>query len=134
MARPRSRYPTELELEILKVLWRQGPLNGRQVRDALAAGQGHRVRDLAHTSVLTILNIMVRKGYLRRIKQGRSHVYRPTPTEEHISNSMLSDLVTRVFDGSAHNVVSNLIKSHDIDEAELERIRRTIESQMRKSR
>ena len=56
MARPASKGPTELELEILKILWQRGPLPVRDVRDALVG-----FRDLARTSVITIMNIMVRK-------------------------------------------------------------------------
>ena len=63
MARPTSKHPTELELEILKVLWRASPLTGRQVRDALVG-----FRDLAYTSVMTIMGIMEDKGYVRRKK------------------------------------------------------------------
>ena len=57
MARPRSRFPTELELDILKTLWRSGPATVRQVREALEPQ-----RSLAHTSVMTVMNIMVDKG------------------------------------------------------------------------
>ena len=66
MARPASRHPTELELEILKVLWREGPLSGRQVRDALVP-----FRDLAYTSVMTVMNIMAgRPGALTPTTRG----------------------------------------------------------------
>ena len=132
MARPASKYPTELELQILKIVWRQGPLDGRKVRDALAAGQGHTARDLAHTSVLTILNIMVRKKYLRRTKQGRTHVYYPRVSEESVSRGMLRDLVARVFDGSASAVVLNLLDNADIDEREISRLRQIVDGKARK--
>ncbi len=75
MPRPALKHPTELELAILKVLWRDGPLTVRQVRDALAVLPAGARRDLAHTSVLTMMTIMVRKRYLRRRRDGHSHVY-----------------------------------------------------------
>jgi predicted transcriptional regulator len=67
MARSGSKHPTELELQILKVHWRTSPLPVRDVRARLETDAG---RVLSHSSVITILNIMVRKGYLRRKKEG----------------------------------------------------------------
>jgi len=121
MPRPSSRHPTELELEILKVLWRDGPAPVRHVRDALSA-----FRDLAYTSVTTIMNIMVRKGYLRRTKEGGRYVYSARVTERSTSRKMLSDLVDRVFDGSAVAVMLNLLETADVDEAELKQLREII--------
>ena len=63
MARPGSEHPTELELEILKVLWSESPLPVREVRQPLQSTSG---RVLAHSSVITMLNIMFRKGFVRR--------------------------------------------------------------------
>ena len=72
MARQVSKHPTELELEILKVLWRNGPLTGRDVRDCLAI----ETRDLAYTSVMTVMGIMEDKGYLKRKKSGKTFMRR----------------------------------------------------------
>jgi len=72
MSRPVSPQPTELELMILKVLWRRSPQAVSEVREALAAED----RPLAHTSVITTLNTMVRKKYLTRVKEGKAFVAR----------------------------------------------------------
>ena len=128
MPRRPSRHPTELELEILKILWRQGSLPVRDVRVALAAGAG---RDLAHTSVVTMLNIMVRKGYLRRTKQGNAYVFHPRVTEKDVTQGMLRDMVDRVFDGSAAGVMVGLLESVEIDDAELARLRKLIDRKAR---
>jgi predicted transcriptional regulator len=85
-----------LELEILKTVWRDGPSSGRQICDALADS-----RPLAHTSVLTVMNIMVKKGYLRRTKPGGTYLYEATISEQATVRRMLGDLVDRAFDGSA---------------------------------
>ena len=128
MARPSSRHPTELELEILKILWQAGPLPVRRVRDALAPA-----RDLAYTSVMTIMNIMVDKGYLARRKQGASYVYRARIREKATTGRMLRDLVTRVFDGSASAVMVNLLESADLDEAEVKRLRELLNRKSQES-
>ncbi len=122
MARPRSRHPTELELEILKILWHHGPLPGRRVRDALAE-----YRNLAYTSVMTIMKIMTEKRYLRRKKVGGSFVYYPHVARKTITRRMLGDMVNRVFDGSAAAVMLNLLETTDVDRRELEHLRQIIE-------
>lgn len=118
MARPSSKHPTELELEILKILWRQGETPVSGVRQALAP-----FRDLAITSVTTIMNIMVRKGYLARRKCPGSYVYRPRVGERATAGGMLKDLMERAFDGSAEAVVAHLLETGDLDERELHRVR-----------
>ena len=89
MARRSSEFPTELELQILKVLWGRGPLPVRDVRQGLAAAG----RDLAHTSVITTLNVMVQKKYLKRRMQGKACVFTPRVTREEVSRTMLGDVV-----------------------------------------
>jgi len=121
MARRASKHPTELELEILKILWRDGPGSVRQVRDALAG-----LRDLAYTSVMTIMTIMTDKGYLQRSKSRGVYVYRPCVTQRATTRDMLRDLMNRAFDGSAASVMLNLLETADIDAEELKQLRELI--------
>ncbi len=121
MARPRSKHPTELELLILKVLWRLGPLPVRDVREALVPE-----RDLAYTTVITMMNIMTNKGYLRRKKRGASFVYTPKITENRTAGKMLKDIVDRVFNGSAAAVMVNLLETSELNEAELVKLRKIL--------
>ncbi len=121
MARRSSKHPTELELEILKVLWQEGESTVREVRMALAD-----FRDLAHTSVMTMMTIMTEKGYLRRVKKGNKYLYKPRVTEEGTSLGMLEDIVERVFRGSTMAAVVNLLEAGDVDKAELAELRRLI--------
>lgn len=118
MARPLSRHPTELELQILKILWRRAPLTVRQVRQELAA-----TRELAHTSVITMLTIMVDKGYVERAKAPGGHLYRPRIAEGVTAGGMLRDIVDRAYDGSAEAAMLNLLEMADLDQAEIQRIR-----------
>ncbi len=122
MARPASKHPTELELEILKILWRLGPSSVRQVRDALAD-----FRDLAYTSVMTIMTIMTKKGYVRRTRTDGGYVYRPRIREQSTTRRMLRDLVDRAFDGSAAALMLNLLESGKVDPGELKRLREVID-------
>jgi predicted transcriptional regulator len=124
MARPASRHPTELELEILKILWERGPLPTRAIRDALA--EAHPARDLAHTSVITILNIMVNKRYLRRTKSRGAYTFHPRVMRGDVTGGMLDDLVDRVFDGSAASLMLSLLERTDLEEDEILRLRQMI--------
>lgn len=126
MSRPVSKHPTELELEILKVLWRIGPATVRQVQSELAAE-----RELAYTSVMTMMTIMARKGYAKRTKEGRSFVYRAAYQETRATKSMLQDLIDRLFGGSTTAVMQHLLEASELDEDELKQIRSLINRKVR---
>jgi BlaI family penicillinase repressor len=123
MARPGSEHPTELELEILKVLWEESPLPVRDVRERL---ESQADRQLTHSSVITMLNIMVRKGFLRRQKDGKAFLFAPRLPKESITGGIVGDLLAKVFDGSPQALVSNLLETADLDSDELAEIRRLI--------
>ncbi len=123
MARPGSEHPTELELEILKVLWDESPLPVREVRERLEKQAG---RTLTHSSVITMLNIMVRKGYLRRKKDGKAFLFSPKVEKDGVTGRMVGDLLSRAFDGSPADMVLNLIETADLDAEELGELRRLI--------
>jgi BlaI family transcriptional regulator, penicillinase repressor len=120
--RPESEHPTELELDLLKVLWSEAPLPVRTVRERLAAAG----RPLAHSSVITMLNIMHRKGFLRRKKEGKSFLFAPKVERDQVTADMTRDLMTRAFDGSAKALVLNLLNSAELDADELAEVRRLI--------
>ena len=123
MPRSESEHPTELELEILKVLWDESPLPVREVRARLEEDAD---RPLAHSSVITMLNIMHRKGFLRRRKQGKAFLFSPKMAKDDVTGRMMGDLVARAFDGSPTAMVLNLLETADLDADELAEIRRLI--------
>jgi BlaI family transcriptional regulator, penicillinase repressor len=127
MARPKSEHPTELELEILKILWQRSPLAVREVRDALAEAG----RDLAHTTVITTLNVMTRKRYLRRSMEGNACLFEPRIGRQQALRGMLGDVVNRVFDGSAKAVVLSLFDCAELDSTDLEELRRLIDQKVK---
>ena len=128
MARPASRkYPTELELQILKVLWQQSPLLARDVQAALASDG----RDLAKTSIITTLNTMVTKQYLTRSLQGNMYLFTPRITESEVGDRVLGDVVDRVFDGSTSAMLLKLFDVKDVDADELKELRRIIDRKLK---
>ena len=132
MARPSSEYPTELELQILKVLWDAQPMTVREVRDALEQSG----RDLAHTTVITILSTMVEKGQIEKLEplQGKAFRFSPLIGRDDVSKGMLGDLVERVFYGSAEAVMLILFDVKELNEDELDSLRKLINKKMRESK
>lgn len=127
MARPASKYPTELELQFLKVLWRRSPLLARDVQTALACGG----RVLAKTTVITTLNTMVDKKYLTRKKQANAYLFAPRITEGEVAGRVLANVVDRVFDGSTSAVLLKLFDVKNIDSDELKELRRIINRKLK---
>jgi BlaI family transcriptional regulator, penicillinase repressor len=127
MARPASKYPTELELLILKVLWRGAPVLAREVQDALAA-EG---RELAKTSIITTLNTMVAKRYLSRTKMGNTYLFAPKISESEVGDRVMGDVVDRVFDGSTSAVLLKLFDVKEVDADELKELRKIIDRKLK---
>lgn len=123
MPKKRSRYPTELELEILKVLWKSAPMTVREVRESMG-GKG---RELAHTSLITTLNVMFDKGQVSRTEAGRGYAFSPLVSHEAVSRGMVGDLVQRVFDGSSSALILSLLENESPDPAEHEALREAID-------
>src|SRR6187455_3023306 len=118
MTRPPAEQPTELELQFLKILWEKSPQPVREIRDELA-----RVgRDIAHTSVITTLNTMVKKRFLRRQKEGKGFLFSPRVSRDDVSRKMLGDVMNRVFDGSATALMAGLFEQSDLDSGELKEL------------
>jgi len=125
MARRRSRHPTELELEILKVLWNRSPRTVREVREAMAAAG----RELAHTSLITTLNVMYDKGFVTRTSadEGRGYAFSPKVSRMDVSQGMVGDLVELVFDGSTSAFLLSLLENEQLDGADHAGLRKAIE-------
>ena len=118
-----SRQPetlTKLELQIMQVIWRLGPAN-------VSAVQAELPQPLAYTTVQTMLNILHRKGKLRRKLSGRAYLYSATVTESKATGNAVRDLVDRVFGGSTEALVMSLIKNRQIDAKKIAELTRRLE-------
>ena len=103
---------TRLELKIMQVVWKHG-------RATVAAVQEKLSPPLAYTTVQTMLNILERKGKLKRELQGRAFVYSAAVTEARASGQSVRDLIDRMFGGSSEQLVMSLLKNRQIDAAQL---------------
>jgi BlaI family penicillinase repressor len=125
MPRKRSKHPTALELEILKVLWEASPRTVREVREAMSAAK----RDLAHTSLITTLNVMFDKGFVKRTaaEEGRGYAFSPKVSRADVSQNMVGDLVERVFEGSTPALLLSLLENEQLNGADHAELRQAIE-------
>ena len=117
--KPRPRKPTDAELAILRVLWTRGPSTVREV----AVDMG---REEAYTTVLKLLQIMTEKRLVRRNETARTHVYEAVGTKEQMRKRLVSDLVERVFDGSAAKLVLHALAATKASPEELAEIRKLL--------
>jgi predicted transcriptional regulator len=106
MARPRARELTERELEVMHVFWRRGESTVAEARDDLA----ERGRDLAYTTVATLVRILTEKGFLTQTNDERPFRFRPVRSFDEVSGSLLGDLVERVFGGSREKLLVRLME------------------------
>ena len=111
---------SKLELQIMQVIWRLGAGNVSAVQEGLE-------QQLAYTTVQTMLNILQKKGKLKRRLRGRSYEYSATVTEAKASGHALRDLVDRMFGGSSEELVMSLIKSKQIDAEQIARLSRMLD-------
>jgi BlaI family transcriptional regulator, penicillinase repressor len=129
MATPATRKPTSSELEILHVLWERGPSTVREVHEALNAK-----RPIGYTSVLKLMQIMTAKGTVRRNVQQRAHVYEAVQAEEKTKQQLARDVLQRVFDGSASELMMHALAGRKASQEEIEEMRRLLNEHERKIR
>jgi BlaI family transcriptional regulator, penicillinase repressor len=118
----KSATLTEAELRLMDVLWLQGPSTVQQVLDRLP-----KKSQLAYNSVLTTIRILEKKGYLRHIKDGRAHVYRPLVERAEASRSEIRHLAHRFFENSHEMLVLNILQDRGVDADELNHLRQLLD-------
>ncbi len=122
MARREKNPLTRLELALMQVIWKQGSGSVTDVQEGLE-------HKLAYTTVQTMLNILCRKGKLKRKLNGRAFVYSAAVTQDKALRHAVHDLVDRMFGGSSEELVMSLIKSRDIDAKRIAELSRKLEAE-----
>jgi BlaI family transcriptional regulator, penicillinase repressor len=113
-----SEVLTEAELRVMKVLWERGSGTVQQVLDSMGEKPA-----LAYNSVLTVIRILERKGYLKHIKDGRAHVYAPVVRQQEATRSEIRRLASRFFGDSHEDLVLNILEDRGVEREELTRLR-----------
>jgi BlaI family transcriptional regulator, penicillinase repressor len=120
--RPRHTTLTPQELEIMKLVWQLERASVREVYEALLEH-----RKIAYTTVMTMMKILETKGYLKKRRQERAFIYRPTRPKSKVIGGMIREFIDRVFNGSAEPLLVHLVKARHIREKDLRTIARMIE-------
>lgn len=119
---------TEQELKIMKVIWGREQATVRQVYEAL---REH--RPIAYTTVMTMMNILTKKGHLQKRAEGRAFLYQPTRPRQQVISNLVNEFLDRVFNGSARPLLLSLIKDRKVSEQDLAEITRLIEEEETKN-
>ena len=122
MPRSSSSQPTEVELQILKVLWERGPSTVREVHLVLAE-----TRDTGYSTTLKMMQVMLDKGLLKRDDSTRPQLYRAAKSQSKTQVQMLDNLTQRAFQGSARRLVMSMVSAGRLSSDELAEILRLIE-------
>ena len=121
--------PTASELEILRILWARGPSTVREVHDAL-----NEKKSAGYTSVLKFLQIMTAKGTVRRNETQRAHVYEACLPAEQTKRQLAGDMLQRVFEGSASQLMMHALAGRKASREEIEELRRLLDEHERTRR
>ena len=106
----------------MKVVWRQKDVSVREVYETLRER-----RSVAYTTVMTMMNTLETKGYLKKALDGRAYRYRAAIRERRVVTAMVREFVERVFDGSSGPLLAHLVTSTELSESEREELRRLID-------
>jgi predicted transcriptional regulator len=122
MARPKTVGPTKRELEILQILWQRGKSTVRDVHEEL-----NKTTSVGYTSVQKIMQIMFDKSLVTRDESTQTHIYEAANNAEETQDEVVTDLLDRVFGGSAMNLVSRALSARPVSKKELGKIKKLLE-------
>lgn len=125
----RKQKPTASELEILRVLWERGPSTVREVYEAVSPN-----KPIGYTTILKLLQIMTVKGTVRRNEDQRAHVYEACEPAEKTKRKLAADVLQRVFDGSASQLMLHALAGRRSSKQEIEELRQLLDDYERKLR
>ncbi len=116
--------PTNSELEILQIIWRQGAVTVREVNEELSREKG---MDIGYTTTLKLMQIMHEKGLLERETSSRTHVYKALASQVKTSQSLLDSLIDNVFNGSAAQLVMQALSNKKSSKKEIDMIKKYLD-------
>ncbi len=120
---------SELQLAVMRVLWQRKKAAVAEVQEALEPE-----RDLALTTVATVLTRLEKAGLVAHRASGRHYLYRPLVSEEEVRRSMVSVLAERLFEGDVAALVSHLVNAREIKPGDLARVKQLIEAKEREGK
>ena len=122
MARPKASQPTEVELQILRILWELGPSPVREIHKRLEAEKGTN-----YSTTVKMLSVMLQKGLVKRDERAQPHIYRAALSRERAGKRMLGELIDKVYEGSAMSLVLQALSASQPTQEELDEVRRLLD-------
>jgi len=122
MGKPSLTPPTEVELQMLRVLWQLGPSPVREIHARLHADKGTN-----YSTTVKMLSVMLEKGLVKRDENASPHVYRPAMSREAAGKRMVRDLIDKVYDGAAMSLVQHALTAAKASREELDEVRRLLD-------
>ena len=123
-----SSQPTAVELEILRILWELGPSPVRAIHARLAEAKGTN-----YSTSVKMLSVMLTKGLVKRDEEATPHIYRATLTRDRAAKKFLSELIEKVYDGSAMSLVLQALAGGTASQAEIDEARKLLDEMEAKS-
>lgn len=124
MARSMSTQPTEVELQILRLLWQSGGSTAREIHNGLAEVEE---KDTTYSTTVKMLSVMLEKGLAKRDENASPQIYRAAISQKVTQRKMLGDLIDKVYDGSALSLVMQALASGKASAEELAEVRRMVD-------
>ena len=118
--KPNPKKPTNAEVAILRVLWSRGPSTVRDVAKAMG-------REAAYTTILKLMQNMTEKRLVLRDESSRTHVYSAASPEEQTQRQLVTDMLDKVFNGSAAKLIMHALAATDTSPKELAEIRKLLD-------
>ena len=128
MPRPNSTQPTEVEMQILRIVWDLGPSPVREIHRRLEAAKGTN-----YSTTVKMLAVMLEKGLLTRDEKAQPHIYKAVLTRERTGKRLVRDLIEKVYNGSAHSLVLEALSARRATQQERDEIRRLLDKMEGKS-
>lgn len=122
MARRKTKTLTELELEIMRLVWSSEEVSVEDIEAAMNQSE----RPLTPQSIRTMLSILREKGYVKRRRVGRGYAYRQAVKAEQAEKKILADIIDRLYDGSASSLVASLVSQGMVSKDDLSEAKRLI--------
>src|SRR5690606_11239442 len=121
-----TQRPSDLETQVLLVLWEHGPATVRRILDLLPDGKAR-----AYTTVLTVMQGMDRKGLVTRTKEGTAHLFHPAVERDEVVQPVMRTMLRNLFGGDPSKAVQALLDSSDVAAETLRQVRRVIDEEVR---
>jgi len=121
MSRRKQQTLTDLEADVMQVVWQKGQATVRDVYETLRS-----TRDLAYTTIMTVLSTLAKKGIVEYFQEGRAYIYRPKISQKEAAQRSIAKVLQKFFDGSPRALVAHLIDADAISQDEFESLRQLL--------